>query len=89
MDFISPYLQSSPKHPSSGVHSEYPQTVSEIMNDTVLTISQKQHALDRLQYDALAALTMSDDSTEIIDTKSTGKILEEITAAKRSLYHAS
>lgn len=89
MDYISPYLMNrEDKVPSFHTSREW-HSASDVINDNTLSLSEKHHALDKLEHDALAALTMADDTTHLSDAKSPARLLEEVIEAKRSLYHAS
>lgn len=89
MDYVSPYLLNSTKGPSSFDHEKETLSPSEVLNEDSLSPSEKLHILDKLEHEALAALTMSDKIPLRFGIKSPARQLEDVIAAKRTLYHAS
>lgn len=87
MDYVSPYLLAP--HLPSPAERKACLSPWEVVHDDILSLSEKRATLERLEKDALAAITMEDEAAPVKDAKSPTRLLEEVRLAKRSLYRAS
>ena len=84
MSYVSPYLlNKAAQKPSSGMSDRPCLSAEDVLNNEGMTISEKHHALDKLEHEALAAFTMGRDST--VRGKAPALVMEEIVLARKVL----
>jgi hypothetical protein len=84
MSYVSPYLlKKSGSTPSVGMSDKPCLSASDVLSNTETSISEKHHALDKLEHEALAAFTMGNDS--LVRGKAPAVMLEEVLAARKVL----
>ena len=86
--YVSPYLMQSSQ--ASRSHDHARMTPEEVLADDSLSVAEKSLYLDRMEQDAVAAITIEDEASPALEgSMRPAHLLEVIKTARRELRQSS